>query len=164
MIMKINNNSHWHAIVALLLIGALAVSLMSSLALAASQSGGGSQANAGGGSVGSGSSGGGSHPGNAGGGSTGSGGCRVINGPTKFVAISETTETQTVKVGSENSNRPGNIYLVQERTVTYGEYQMTVYTSCTCGNTHQTETSESTVVVGTDTRYSSWRTVSIVRK
>ena len=161
--MKINNSSHWHAIMALLLIGALAISLMSSLALAAPESGGGSQANAGGGSVGSGSSGGGSHPGNAGGGSTGSGGCRVINGPEKFVAISTTTESRTVKVGSENSNRPGNTYLVQERTVTQGEKQMTVHTICTCGNTHQTETTSSTVVTGTDTRYSAWRTVSVTK-
>lgn len=158
--MKINNNSHWHAIVALLLIGALAVSLMSSLALAAPESGGGSIAiSSGGVSINSGS-----HPGNAGGGSTGSGGCRVINGPVKFVAISTTTETRTVKVGSENSNRPGNTYLVQERTVTYGENQMTVHTICTCGNTHQTETSKSTVVVDTDTRYSAWRTVSVKKE
>ena len=148
---------------ALLLIGALAISLISSSAIAAPESGGGSQANAGGGSVGSGSAGGGSNPGNAGGGSTGSGGCRVVNGPVKFVAISTTTETRTIEAGSGNSNRPVNTYLVQERTVTYGENQMTVHTICTCGNTHQTETSKTTVVVGTDTRYSPWHTVSVTR-
>jgi hypothetical protein len=163
MIMRIKNGGHLQTIVALLLVGVLAIGLLSTSVLAqqASSGGGnGASGNSNGGNGGSGA--GGSHPGNAGGGG-GSGGCMVINGPTKFVPTSTTTETQRIQVGSGNSNRPGNTYLIQERTVTSGEYQMTVYTTCTCSNTGQRETTSSTQVVGTDTRYSGWRTVSVVK-
>lgn len=169
---SINSGSHGHghAFMALLLIGALVVSFLSaSTAVAFASSGGGNSAsgNAGGGYVGSGSSGGAPSPsgnGNENGGGAGSSGCRVINGPVKFVPTSTTIETQKVKVGSGNSNRPVNTYLIQERTVTAGEYQMTVYTTCACENTHHAEISSSTQVVGTDTRYSPWKTVSTTRE
>jgi hypothetical protein len=169
MIMKINNGSYWHAIAALLFIGALAVGFLSTSTLAASASGstvlsgGGisTSGNAGGDVVVSSASGMESNHGNQNGGG-GSGGCRVTDGPVTFVPTSTTTETQSIDVGSGNGKKPPKVTMIKERTVTVGENQMTIYTTCTCENTHQTETTSTVQVLGTETRYSPWKT-TIVR-